>query len=524
LTLTLIFGTIKPKFVGGMAFASADFPFGGVFMAGLSYFNYDQMTIFEVEVHSEQLELLKNAADSYDWEAIESEVEPLFKEAAFDFRNRKRSSACPHKDDSEISLQETFPFLDEEVKNHNGVRNPKGAGRKGQSFISYLKAFLLAPVLRVELSSEAIAAEIAGNPALYVACEFTSHPASRTLRDFDQLMCEYGLWDLVHDVAYRKNVEDKVIDEKAEETLNIDNTHLLGYSTPGKYVKECRECELFEDCQDKVSTDETADWYVKGKYKCYHEKPLRLSASLRAHQIGMLQLAGSGAPVGCVVLNGKQYEPDSLKPLLVDVKENHSELDIDKVNGDGIFNSQACRDTVRDILGEDVELFASVNPRNKKDIENPARGIAKITKYGSVKCIAGHDMVFLSKDYNLDSYIFGCPVLNSEARCKLEHMEMEVPEQCECEEECSPNSEIGRIYRVKREMLSQIDWDNPQFSYRFKLVYSLRTKIERLFSRMKQRFKMKQVYKRGIDKIRGHILKFMNLMHILANLTGTYGV
>ena len=135
-------------------------------------------------------------------------------------------------------------------------------------------------------------------------------------------------------------------------------------------------------------------------------------------------------------------------------------------------------------------------------------------------------MAFLSKDYNLDSYIFGCPVLNQEARRKLEHMGLEVPEQFECEkkEECSPNSEIGRIYRIKREMLSQIDWDNPQFSYRFKLVYSLRTKIERLFSRMKERFKMKQVYKRGIDKIRGHILKFMNLMHILANLTGTYGV
>ena len=83
---------------------------------------------------------------------------------------------------------------------------------------------------------------------------------------------------------------------------------------------------------------------------------------------------------------------------------------------------------------------------------------------------------------------------------------------------------------MKREMLSQIDWDNPQFSdcfakpRNFKLVYSLRTKIERLFSRMKERFKMKHIYKRGISKIRGHILKFMNLMHILANLQGTYGV
>jgi len=38
---------------------------------------------------------------------------------------------------------------------------------------------------------------------------------------------------------------------------------------------------------------------------------------------------------------------------------------------------------------------------------------------------------------------------------------------------------------VSKEVLSQIDWDNPQFSHHFKLVHSLRTKIERLFSRMK---------------------------------------
>jgi len=30
-----------------------------------------------VEVHSEELELLKQTADEYDWEAIKSEVEPL---------------------------------------------------------------------------------------------------------------------------------------------------------------------------------------------------------------------------------------------------------------------------------------------------------------------------------------------------------------------------------------------------------------------------------------------------------------
>lgn len=189
------------------------------------------------------------------------------------------------------------------------------------------------------------------------------------------------------------------------------------------------------------------------------------------------------------------YEPDSLQPLLADAVENHSELEIKKVNADGIFNSQPCRETVRGTLGKEVELFASVNPRRKKDIEQPARGIAKITTHGSVQCIAGHNMVFLSKDQNLDAYIFGCPVYNEEVRHKLLHMKLEVPEQCACEkkEECCPHAVMGRIYRVPHKMLSQIEWDNPQFSYHFKLIYALRTKIERLFGRMKQRVRMKQL-------------------------------
>ena len=70
-------------------------------------------------------------------------------------------------------------------------------------------------------------------------------------------------------------------------------------------------------------------------------------------------------------------------------------------------------------------------------------------------------------------------------------MGLDIPQQhtCEKQEKCCPNAQQGRIYRVPREMLSQIDWDNPQFSYRFKLEYAVRTKIERLIGRMKCRFR-----------------------------------
>ena len=151
-------------------------------MVGYSYFDYDQMTLLGIEVHSDELELLQQAVDTYDWKAMEKEVEPKFREAAMDFRDGKHSFACPRKDELDKDLQESFPFLDEMAETEVAAtdRNPNGAGRKGQDFISYLKAFLLAPVLRVEQNSEAIAAAIAGNPAFHVACGFTHHPSRAT--------------------------------------------------------------------------------------------------------------------------------------------------------------------------------------------------------------------------------------------------------------------------------------------------------------------------------------------------------
>ena len=40
-------------------------------MSGYSYFNYDQMTLLEIEVHSDELELLQQATSEYDWKTIQ---------------------------------------------------------------------------------------------------------------------------------------------------------------------------------------------------------------------------------------------------------------------------------------------------------------------------------------------------------------------------------------------------------------------------------------------------------------------
>jgi hypothetical protein len=86
-------------------------------MSGYSDFNYDQMTLLKVEVHSDELELLQQLADVYDWKTIQTEVEPQFKEAAFDFRPQRPSDVCPHQEQARKGLTRDFSF-----SGHNSSR------------------------------------------------------------------------------------------------------------------------------------------------------------------------------------------------------------------------------------------------------------------------------------------------------------------------------------------------------------------------------------------------------------------
>lgn len=471
-----------------------------------------QQRLFGPQIHSEELKLLFKSATEYDWNTIEQKVEPKFREAALDFhRNRKSSHKCPFKQPTEF-----LPLFGIEVEKSQSYtsNNPKGAGRKPQPFIAFIKAFKLAPIIYVEQNCIALRLALLTNTDFFNICGFHYVPAERTLQDFDQIMAQYALWEMVSDMAYQKNVADKIIIESQEDTLNIDNTHQPAYSAPSKSIKECRECPSFKKCAYKVSTDQTADWYVKSKCKI-----------LYAHQVGIAQLSKSGAPVSRIVLNGKQYEPDSLEPLLKDITDKKPNLNISRVTFDGIFNKKPSINIVHKYF-PDAQVFAPViATRYTKEIENPTRGIKKITKHGNVHCIADNILVFLSKDQYMNAFILGCPVYNSEARNKLIHLGVDVSKiTCTLKKQCSPNSKQGRVFRLKRELVPQIDWDLPQISYAHKIIYSLRTKIERLFGLMKKRYKMNYLYKRGIENVKAHIDKFISLIHLIANINGYYPV
>ena len=61
---------------------------------------------------------------------------------------------------------------------------------------------------------------------------------------------------------------------------------LLSSPGPSPVIKECRQCIYFETCTDKLSTDETADWYVKSKCKVFYYPVVAKIVPARQPEVG----------------------------------------------------------------------------------------------------------------------------------------------------------------------------------------------------------------------------------------------
>ncbi len=134
-------------------------------------------------------------------------------------------------------------------------------------------------------------------------------------------------------------------------------------------------------------------------------------------------------------------------------------------------------------------------------------------------------MVCLGKDNGNESLIYACPVYNEKARSILETKGKELPEEaCEYKYLCCPNAINGRFFRLQQSLVPKLDAKRPQVTLSHWLIYSLRTKIERLFGYLKKRLRMESLYVRGRRRIEGHIDKFLALIHIIANQLGHYPV
>ncbi|GLB62099.1 hypothetical protein [Cytobacillus sp. NCCP-133] len=92
----------------------------------------------------------------------------------------------------DIDQEELFSDLPKNTR-FELMRSPKG--RKGISFFSLFKSFLLAPLLYVEVMVSSVHFQVVGNSDFRTVCGFSQIPSLKTFERFDQIMIENGLWE-----------------------------------------------------------------------------------------------------------------------------------------------------------------------------------------------------------------------------------------------------------------------------------------------------------------------------------------
>lgn len=216
---------------------------------------------------------------------------------------------------------------------------------------------------------------------------------------------------------------------KEECFLILDTTHIPARAKKAKVIKACRQCVFSQTCKFRVPTDDNAGVLTKSKTEKYY-----------AHKVGLSTLSKSTLPIDWFVDRGERFDGKFLEPLLRQFQDRYPQFDITEVIANGTFGYKDNEELTEKIL--EARLLSPVNPRRCKEIEAPARGIKKITKYGQPICLADFKMALRGRSISTKEYIWVC------ARLHPESPQYDPEYICELKDQCS-SGQYGRAYRTK---------------------------------------------------------------------------
>ncbi len=263
-----------------------------------------------------------------------------------------------------------------------------------------------------------------------------------------------------------------------------------------KPTKACR-CEDWQKCDHPwLETDAGAGTIVKSNNKRYW-----------GHRASVLGYPRQGIPLDAVAVadaatfDGKTFYPH-MERLLGELPE------IEETTETVLYDS-ACDDSKLKALFADslgLRLKTSLNPRRRKEVtEGLPRGIAKVTPYGKVICIAGEEMDYKGMRPADEKFIYGPP---------LDPCGLPLCPGCEQKIHCCPNASIGRTVNISFDVLPHIDTDDPPMAKRYKAIMTLRPSVERMIKRLKKDFGDDRLTKRGNRAFQAYLDKTMIAFHI----------
>jgi len=419
---------------------------------------------------------------------------------------KKRGRACPWAD--KVSEDAWVRRVRKQWQERTPEMSRKKRGRPGWGFLVLLKIWIYAAFFGCEQNAEEIASALKLNPKFARVCglpkkatdngeEEYETPSARTLRHFNQVMYVFELWDdLVRLLVYH-NIENKVFPWPNE--LAVDPTHLDAFARVQKTCHDCVVCPKSNVCSLTQVTCEMTGIVSKSE-----------NLKVPGVKLNFACLPDSEIVIMTIPCQGQKHDSKLFEPLLTKLAEDYPALQqrIAKILGDTAHDNPTCRKTAKDIF--QAQLLSPINPRNRKAIEQPARGIDYIDPSGVPVCIAGHSMIMAGRDHIRGQYIWVCPVFNSQ------HGDPTLNCPKSCKNQCAPSAKQGRIYRVNKEMTPQIDWGYPQHLISFDKIYDQRTCVERAISRCKRILNFERFFNRGRKPLQAHGDRYVIAIQLVA--------
>lgn len=404
-----------------------------------------------------------------------------------------------------------------------GIVPDRFGGRKPKCFFALLKSFLGTVLMGFAPEPEQVHLLLNGNISFVRVCGYAPKlerdeychkhvPSLRKLEQFDQIMREWGLWDVIKVDGVRRNLEEGII--KKENELVGDTTHYYAYSgfetvsytdekgkghkkSQSKVTKRCC-CEDWRLCRHPWElADDGAGTIVKSNHKMYW-----------GHKASVIGLPRQGIPLdAAAIADAATFDGETFYPHIQKVFETYPEITpwIDNVLYDSACDNKELKEKFWEDMG--IELKASLNPRRKKVItKHLPRGIKFITPYGVPICMAEHEMDYKGMRYENGKYIYQAPLGDNGLTVCI---------NCKHKEDCCPHSNSGRIITVSFDLMPHIDSNDPPMAKTFKAIMKRRPSVERMIKRLKCDLSDDRLSKRGNASFQAYLDKTMIAFHIL---------
>ena len=396
-------------------------------------------------------------------------------------------------------------------------------GKKPKCFFAMFNSFIGTTLMGFPAEPEKVHMLLNSNPSFARVCGFvpkepgepyrSEHvPGLRKIEQFDQIMNEYGLWNLAKINEVKKNLEANII--KKENVVVGDTTHYHAYSvfetvtytdedgkeknkSQSKITKRCR-CDDWNNCSHPWElADEGAGTIVKAHNKM-----------IWGHKASIVGVPLQGIPldIRCVA-DGATHDGQTFLPHVAILFDVYPELKswFDTALYDSACDDEGLKEQFLDELG--IELKTSLNPRRLKTItENLPKGMDRLTPYGTLICNGSFEMDYQGVRLDAENFIYHAP-LNDD--------NISVCSECDNKPYCSPISDKGRHVTIPFDMLPHIDTDDPPMSKRFKALMTRRPSVERMIKQLKCDLSDDRLKKRGNSSFQAHLDKTFIAFHIL---------